>query len=183
MSAEQITIESYSEKAIAVFGSTKPIKDHLASLGGKFNPSLRGNNENEKRAGWIFPKTKQNDVKQIIDKYNNGSLEVITPQETSSTLAKPEHPVNKKSYSKSSDSEFYFTKEMYLAINTRLERLESENELLKRIIERRLGEESLKELKPKIVKSSLKFVDSSNDDIDDDEEEQKVPTRLLSKRT
>jgi hypothetical protein len=67
---------------------------------------------------------------------------------------------------------------MYLAINTRLERLEAENELLKRIIERRLGEDSLKEIKPKIIKSSLKFVDSSSDD----DEEEKVPTRLLSKR-
>jgi hypothetical protein len=182
MSAEPITIESYSEKAIAVFGGSKPIKDHLASLGGKFNPSLRGNNENEKRAGWIFPKTKQNDVKQIIDKFNNGTLEPVVASGSEQTLQKPEHPLHKKSYSKSNDSEFYFSKEMYLAINTRLERLEAENELLKRIIERRLGEDSLKEIKPKIIKSSLKFVDSSsNDDVDDDEEE-KVPTRLLSKR-
>jgi len=181
MSAEPITIESYSEKAIAVFGGSKPIKDHLASLGGKFNPSLRGNNENEKRAGWIFPKTKQNDVKQIIDKFNNGTLEPVVASGSEQTLQKPEHPLHKKSYSKSNDSEFYFSKEMYLAINTRLERLEAENELLKRIIERRLGEDSLKEIKPKIIKSSLKFVDSSsNDDVDDEEE--KVPTRLLSKR-
>ncbi len=46
-----IQIIEYSEKAIAVIGDTKPIKDKLKELGGRFNFRLTCG------AGWIFPKT------------------------------------------------------------------------------------------------------------------------------
>jgi hypothetical protein len=46
----------YSDKAFAVIGDTKPIKDLLKSLGGRFNFRLTCG------PGWIFPKTKLNDV-------------------------------------------------------------------------------------------------------------------------
>lgn len=54
----------YSEKAIALFGDTKPIKDALSDLGGRFNERLtyRG----EKRAGWVFPKAKEMQVRELI---------------------------------------------------------------------------------------------------------------------
>lgn len=47
---ESLDIVDYSEKAIAVFGETKAIKDQLKELGGRFNPSLNYNGG--KRAGW-----------------------------------------------------------------------------------------------------------------------------------
>lgn len=47
-----IKIIDYSEKAVAVIGNTKPIKDKLKELGGMFNFRLSCG------AGWIFPKTK-----------------------------------------------------------------------------------------------------------------------------
>lgn len=50
--AGEINIVDYSEKAIAVIGDTKPIKDKLKALGGSFNPRLSCG------AGWIFPKRK-----------------------------------------------------------------------------------------------------------------------------
>ena len=55
---------NYSEKAIALFGDTKPIKDALSDLGGRFNGRLtyRG----EKCAGWIFPKAKEMQVRELI---------------------------------------------------------------------------------------------------------------------
>ena len=54
----------YSEKAIALFGDTKPIKDALSDLGGRFNGRLtyRG----EKCAGWVFPKAKEMQVRELI---------------------------------------------------------------------------------------------------------------------
>ena len=54
----------YSEKAVALFGDTKPIKDALHDLGGRFNVRLtyRG----EKRAGWVFPKAKEMQVRELI---------------------------------------------------------------------------------------------------------------------
>lgn len=85
---------NYSEKAIAVIGDTKAIKEQLKALGGKFNKYLKCG------AGWIFSAGKRAEVeaflnggaapekrakKSAIDgweiyvstycKYNNGSLE------------------------------------------------------------------------------------------------------------
>lgn len=66
---EAVTVEGlemvdYSEKAIAVFGDTKAIKEQLRELGGRFNPSL--NYDGEKRAGWIFSKKQADKVKELI---------------------------------------------------------------------------------------------------------------------
>jgi Large polyvalent protein associated domain 29 len=56
LKAGSIQIVDYSEKSIAVIGETKPIKDILSNLGGKFNPRLSCG------IGWIFPKTKSEAV-------------------------------------------------------------------------------------------------------------------------
>lgn len=61
---EGLEIEDYSEKAIAVFGETKAIKDELKKLGGKFNPALKHNGE--KRAGWIFSKKQADKVRALL---------------------------------------------------------------------------------------------------------------------
>ena len=47
----------YSEKAIAVFGETKAIKDELKAMGGKFNSRLTFNGK--RLAGWIFSKSQE----------------------------------------------------------------------------------------------------------------------------
>lgn len=60
-----VEIVDYSEKAIAVFGDTKPLKDKLKALGGRFNPFLI--NSGEKMAGWIFPKTKSLELSQLLN--------------------------------------------------------------------------------------------------------------------
>lgn len=62
--AEGLEIVDYSEKAIAVFGDTKAIKDELKKLGGKFNPALKYNGE--KRAGWIFSKKQADKVRALL---------------------------------------------------------------------------------------------------------------------
>lgn len=64
VTAEGLEIVDYSEKAIAVFGDTKAIKEQLKELGGRFNPSLNYNGE--KRAGWIFSKKQADKVKELI---------------------------------------------------------------------------------------------------------------------
>ena len=64
VTAEGLEIVDYSEKAIAVFGDTKAIKDQLKELGGRFNPSLNYNGE--KRSGWIFSKKQADKVKELI---------------------------------------------------------------------------------------------------------------------
>lgn len=62
--AECLGIVDYSEKAIAVFGDTKAIKDQLKDLGGRFNPALNYNSE--KRAGWIFSKKQADKVRELL---------------------------------------------------------------------------------------------------------------------
>jgi hypothetical protein len=52
-----LQIIDYSDKAFAVIGETKPIKETLKALGGRFNMFLKCG------AGWIFPKTKLQTVK------------------------------------------------------------------------------------------------------------------------
>jgi len=56
----EINIIDYSEKAFAVVGDTKPIKDKLKALGGSFNPRLSCG------AGWIFSKKKLNEVTKAL---------------------------------------------------------------------------------------------------------------------
>ena len=51
------TMVEYSAKAVAVFGNTKPIKEELKAMGGRFNNRLTF--KGEKIAGWIFPKSKE----------------------------------------------------------------------------------------------------------------------------
>ncbi len=59
--AGTVQIICYSEKSLAVVGDTKPIKDHLKELGGKFNKYLSCG------PGWIFPKSKENELKKILE--------------------------------------------------------------------------------------------------------------------
>nr|DAI10584.1 MAG TPA: DNA TOPOISOMERASE I [Caudoviricetes sp.] len=61
---EGIEVVDYSEKAIAVFGDTKAVKEQLKELGGRFNPALKYNGE--KRSGWIFSKKQADKVKELI---------------------------------------------------------------------------------------------------------------------
>lgn len=57
-------IVNYSEKAIALFGDTKPIKDQLWDIGGRYNGRLTFNGD--KRPGWIFQKAKETQVRELI---------------------------------------------------------------------------------------------------------------------
>lgn len=69
-------IINYSEKAIAVIGDTKKIKNELKQLGGRFNFRLSCG------AGWIFPKSKLSDIQKLI---GIGALE--TTERTNKFLA------------------------------------------------------------------------------------------------
>ena len=69
VTVEGLEIVDYSEKAIAVFGDTKAVKDQLKELGGRFNPSLNYNGE--KRAGWIFSKKQADKVRELLAPANS----------------------------------------------------------------------------------------------------------------
>ena len=160
-----INIVNYSEKSIAVLGETKPIKEHLSALGGKWNPSLTHNGE--KVAGWIFVTSKRDDVKKILLSYSQGSLGDAPVKE-------------KKEYVKRETSpsiDFQFTKEMYLALVTRIEKLENELVIAKKVI----GVSSSEKIEKTVTKKqpTLKFTE---DDVEDEIEEKKPMKSLFKSR-
>lgn len=59
------TIVDYSEKAVAIFGDTKAIKEQLSALSGRFNKYLTLNGR--KCAGWIFQKSKEDDLRKLVN--------------------------------------------------------------------------------------------------------------------
>ena len=58
-------IVDYSQKALAVFGDTRPIKEKLKALGGKFNARLTHNEK--KQSGWIFQKSKEQEIRNLLN--------------------------------------------------------------------------------------------------------------------
>lgn len=74
-----LEIVDYSEKAIAVFGDTKEIKEQLKEIGGRFNPSLKYNGG--KRAGWIFSKKQADKVRELVmqNRTDVATVETETP--------------------------------------------------------------------------------------------------------
>lgn len=59
--AKGVQIIDYSEKAIAVVGDTRAIKETLKTLGGRFNAHLTCG------AGWIFSKSKEATIKEALN--------------------------------------------------------------------------------------------------------------------
>lgn len=55
-----VEVLDYSEKSFAVVGNTKPIKDKLKELGGRFNFNLTCG------AGWVFPLSKREAVNLLL---------------------------------------------------------------------------------------------------------------------
>lgn len=78
-----LTIENYSDKSFVVRGETKPHKDKLKELQGKWNSNLTGG------GGWIF----SNKHREAVNKYLNSLTEnpvEETPTETKiSSKSKP----------------------------------------------------------------------------------------------
>ena len=170
MSQESIYISDYTEKAIAVFGDSKPIKDHLSALGGKFNPSLRGDGD-EKKAGWIFPKTKRSDVQALLDKAKKGEL---------SSIEEKQSPIERISRKKIDSNDFTISKEMYLSLITRIEKLETELALTKKILFNDSKTKHPVQSPATVPKfANLKFESENEESESESEEEQKVPQRRL----
>ncbi|MDR2533972.1 MAG: hypothetical protein LBC81_04270 [Tannerellaceae bacterium] len=60
-----LLIVDYSEKALAVFGDTKAVKDRLKALGGRFNLQLT--HQGVKQAGWIFSKKREEQLRNTLN--------------------------------------------------------------------------------------------------------------------
>jgi len=76
----KIKMEQYSPKSFVVIGDTKPYKDQIKKLGGKWNPSLKCG------AGWIFSNHHTEKVKTFIQS-------ISEPVEEPTTKPVEEQPV------------------------------------------------------------------------------------------
>jgi hypothetical protein len=56
----KIKMEQYSPKSFVLIGDTKPYKEQIKKLGGKFNPNLKCG------VGWIFSNNRTEKVKAFI---------------------------------------------------------------------------------------------------------------------
>jgi len=72
-----LKIEYYSDKSFAVIGETKPVKEDLKKLGGKWNSRLKCG------PGWIFPMERETDVREYIE---NGT---VVPSEPPKLIRQP----------------------------------------------------------------------------------------------
>jgi len=63
---QSIQIIEYTEKSIAVIGNTKPLKEELKAINGRFNKYLKNKN-GERFVGWIFSKKKEQEVKETLN--------------------------------------------------------------------------------------------------------------------
>lgn len=62
--ATSLQMVDYSDKSFAVIGNTKPFSSQMKELGGRFNRYLKVNNEQV--PGWIFSKTRQEEVAAFL---------------------------------------------------------------------------------------------------------------------
>lgn len=65
-----IMLEKYTQKSFVLRGDTKPHKDKIAKLGGKWNPYLTDENK-EKFGGWIFPQRDEERISEWLKEIQN----------------------------------------------------------------------------------------------------------------
>jgi hypothetical protein len=100
-----LVVEIYSEKAIVLRGAQDCHKSVLEANKGMFNARLKNG------AGWIFPKFMKTQIEALAEQINSGLMDLSAPSSSSSSSSKSAEPeVSKKEF---------------LALMTRVERLEA----------------------------------------------------------
>ena len=70
-----IQMKEYSDKSLIIFGDTKPYKDLLKELKGRYNSNLRV--DGEKVPGWIFSKKHKDQIEKLIQHVNSIQYQII----------------------------------------------------------------------------------------------------------
>lgn len=174
-----VQLIDYTEKSIAVFGETEKIKDYLEKLGGKFNPGLTNKTTGSREAGWIFIKSKAKEVQKLVDGFNKGELNLNKETSILDVMMNKQKTVSK------STGDFVITKEMYMTLISRIERLETDNMNLSKLI---ISKKQPSTPSPTPVQSSSSSFSNvknrvstpvesdESDDSEETEEEEEYPT-------
>lgn len=164
--------EDYTQAAIALFGNTKPFLSEIKNIGGIFNARLKYNGSTA--PGWIFPKTKLQGVRQLVNKINSGD---IKPQEETSDDKKKERTndrIEKNEKNEKSDKNVTLSREEFMYIMNTLTKLDREVTELKR----KINPDSVEVRRPqtaypkKVVKEEVSEEEDDEEDMDDEDEEE-----------
>jgi hypothetical protein len=154
-----VSVEDYPPFGFALFGNTKPYRNDIKELGGKFNENLQGPN-GTKRPGWIFFNKSHNksDIARVVDKWNKNPI-APEPETVRKTIT--------------------VTTEMMSQLFARLDNLEAELAYIKDVLE--LGEvkKEAKPVKKAVVKQVVKDEEESEEEKDVVEEK---PKRMLQRK-
>jgi len=133
-----LSLSRYSEKAIAVFGNSKPYYGNLTQLGGGKWAEHITNKDTGVKGGWIFYNAKEKELRELIDKINKKQVEPIGKEEVVQEEKKTLTRSNESSKLLTPKSkEFEFSKEMYLAMKSEIERLTNDVSILLSYIEKK----------------------------------------------
>jgi len=183
MSSDILTInEDYKEKAIAVFGNSKPYLNEIKNIGGLFNARLKY--KDGVAAGWIFPKTKLSTVKQLVEKINSGQ---IKPQEEENKVTQEKKTYYKKEEESreknNSNGGVTLSRDEFMYIMNTLTRLEQEINLLKKQSSNNRPDtaKSIKIQKKNESEEENESEDDEEENESEDDEEEKLSYVVKSK--
>ena len=72
---QNIQMKEYSDKSIIIYGNTKPCKDLLKELKGRYNSNLKV--DGEKVSGWIFSKKHKEKLERFIQHVKGHQYQII----------------------------------------------------------------------------------------------------------
>jgi hypothetical protein len=171
-----LVLENYSEKAILLKGDkTKEFKENIKSLGGKWNSTLKG---------WIFPKTKEPEVRKFIDQVNTGDLkplphhsfDVINIKDELETISLQQQKSSSKAVDNSISSLTIFKK----LLEMEKELLAVKTELLN--LKNTLGKLVDEDEENEIENEGEDEVEGENEESYESSEEELPPKRLIKRK-
>ena len=169
---KDIFLEEYTDRSVVVRGETRQYKEDLKKLGGKYNSRLRG------EPGWIFPKSKQND----IVKFMKEGKRLVSEEEAQAGEARTlewesKRNIEKKTYSSSSSNDNAVLVDMIKKLTERIDLMDKKLSIL-------MTANNIKDTVSKQVlhkKVFKKKVEQSSSDDDSSEEDEPVPRKRLLK--
>lgn len=169
MSFNDLIIKEYTDRSVAVQGDTHKYKEDLKKLGGKYNGNLKNG------PGWIFPKSKLNELKTFA---REGKRLVIDCEIKEEVVYKKKESVLSFSASPTI-TEFCILLNLLKEINTRTETLEKAIGLL---LSNEQKEKLNVMLNPVIVQKVQKVtvkIPEKNESDNDSDSDSPPPRRLL----
>lgn len=169
---KDIYVEKYTDQSVVVRGETRQYKEDLKKLGGKYNSRLRG------ESGWIFPKSKQNDIVKFMKEGKRlVSQEEAQAGEDRTLEWESKRNIEKKTYSYSSSNDNTVLIDMIKNLTQKIDLMDKKLSIFMNANNIK-DTVSKKVLHKKVIK---KKVEQSSSDNDSSEEDEPGPIKRLLK--